>query len=320
MLFQNVPTKDYLLSQLLLDYQNQVDKNGKLIDVSKGTMTYIDCNAQASALQSLYYELKFIENQALPNLSETTELTLKKWASTYGLILISGETNAQLLVRVVNRIQYPPAGGNIQDWIGWATSQFYTRSNSNSSAFTERPFFVKIALDLRYSGSIDVVIASNMGKIDSDNNQIPRYDSGFTGYLINDFVYEVSTRKCREYLDDSLTYSYVFASSGLVNIVEIYCESKRPIGISNNLYHAAAFKTINFDITIPSSNSNFTEIQNAIIAMVDAKQIGENVYLNDIIGLLVSFGVNTQTITSPAADVTVSKLEKAFVGTCTVHN
>lgn len=108
------PSFDSLLNAILTDYINQFPG----VDTSKGSMVYIKSAALASALWGIYQHQRFIADQIFPDTATTANLEHHAWLR--GLSRKVGETDAELLVRLLEIIRRPPAGGNKYDYERWA--------------------------------------------------------------------------------------------------------------------------------------------------------------------------------------------------------
>lgn len=107
---------DDLLNGILTDYRNQFPD----IDISQGSLVFIRSACLASALWGLYKYQEYISRQIFPDTADTGNLEHHAW--TYGISRVSGEDDSELLMRVLNRIRKPPAGGNKNDYEQWALS------------------------------------------------------------------------------------------------------------------------------------------------------------------------------------------------------
>lgn len=113
MLF-TVPTYDDLLNAILTDYVNQFPG----ADTSKGSLIYVKSAAIASALWGLYQHQRWIADQIFPDTSATENL--EHHAFIRGITRKAGESDAELLGRLLDYIRRPPAGGNKYDYVKWA--------------------------------------------------------------------------------------------------------------------------------------------------------------------------------------------------------
>jgi uncharacterized phage protein gp47/JayE len=105
---------DTLFNDFLTDWQNQFPE----ADISKGSLVYIKCACQASAVWGLYKFQDWISRQIFPDSADTQNLEHHAWVR--GLSRKSGESDAELLERLLGYIRMPPAGGNRYDYEKWA--------------------------------------------------------------------------------------------------------------------------------------------------------------------------------------------------------
>ena len=105
---------DDLLNAVLTDYRNQFPE----ADTSQGSLIFIKSACLASALWGIYKYQDWISSQIFPDTAETEFLEHHTWVR--GLARRVGETDAELLSRLLDYIRRPPAGGNKYDYIKWA--------------------------------------------------------------------------------------------------------------------------------------------------------------------------------------------------------
>lgn len=107
-------TFDELLDGILTDYRNQFPE----VDTSQGSLVFIKSAVLASALWGLYQYQQWISRQIFPDTADSEGLQKHVW--TRGLTPVVGETEAELLARLLSYIRRPPAGGNKYDYQRWA--------------------------------------------------------------------------------------------------------------------------------------------------------------------------------------------------------
>ena len=105
---------DEILDAILTDFRNQLPD----VDTSQGSMALIKSACLASALWGIYKYQSWISNQIFPDLADSDGLDHHAWVR--GLTRKPGETDAELLSRLLSLIQKPPAGGNKNDYVQWA--------------------------------------------------------------------------------------------------------------------------------------------------------------------------------------------------------
>lgn len=105
---------DTLLDALLTDYRNQYPD----ADVSQGSLIFIKSACLASALWGLYKYQDWIMAQVFPDTAASAHL--EHHANVRGLTRRNGESDAELLARLLETLRTPPAGGNAADYVRWA--------------------------------------------------------------------------------------------------------------------------------------------------------------------------------------------------------
>lgn len=105
---------DELLDAILTDYRNQFPQ----ADTSQGSLIFIKSACLASVLWGLYKHQDYIADQIFPDTADTAQLEHHAWVR--GLTRKAGETDAELLARLLEYIRRPPAGGNKYDYEQWA--------------------------------------------------------------------------------------------------------------------------------------------------------------------------------------------------------
>lgn len=105
---------DELLNDILTDYVNQFPE----ADTSQGSLIFIKSACLASALWGLYKYQGWISRQIFPDQADAEYLEHHAWIR--GLTRTAGETDAELLTRLLDYIRRPPAGGNKYDYVKWA--------------------------------------------------------------------------------------------------------------------------------------------------------------------------------------------------------
>ena len=105
---------DDLFAAILTDWQNQFPE----ADVSQGSLIYIKSACLASALWGVFKYHDWIGKQIFCDTADTANLEHHAWV--YGLTRQTGESDAELLERLLSRIRHAPAGGNKYDYEAWA--------------------------------------------------------------------------------------------------------------------------------------------------------------------------------------------------------
>ena len=105
---------DTLLNGILTDWKNQFPD----ADTSEGSLIFIKSACLASAIWGLYKYQDWILKQMFPDTADHDNLSHHGWV--HGLSQNPGETDSAYLIRLLNYLQQPAAGGNANDYVQWA--------------------------------------------------------------------------------------------------------------------------------------------------------------------------------------------------------
>lgn len=117
-------TFDEELEQILTDYRNQswIDpETGQPLaplDTAQGSLVFIKASVLASAKWGLHQHQSWIARQIFPDLADSAKLEHHCWLR--GIYRQAGETDAELLERLLTDLREPAAGGNQADYVRWA--------------------------------------------------------------------------------------------------------------------------------------------------------------------------------------------------------
>lgn len=122
---------------------------------SAGTFLQIVYSSVAVVAWGLYRFGNYVAAQIFPDTADS--INLERHAKTRGINKLPGETDAELLERYIDDVQYPRAGGNKYDWPRWAREASYT----DLSGSTESVKSVLTDENRRGDGTINIVITSD---------------------------------------------------------------------------------------------------------------------------------------------------------------
>ena len=117
-------TFDEELAQILTDYRNQSWTDPETgqpmapVDISQGSLVFIKSAALASAKWGLHQHQQWVARQIFADTADTAKL--EHWCWLRGIYREAGETDAELLARLLADLREPPAGGNQADYVRWA--------------------------------------------------------------------------------------------------------------------------------------------------------------------------------------------------------
>lgn len=130
-----------ILQEIITDYNNMMPDR----DTSQGSDTFIDASCLTAALWGVYKFASYVRDQISPLTCDSDWLT--RHAALYGITRISGETDTDLLARLMSRLQHPPAGGNRYDYVAWAKEVEVTHTAAWAAA-TEIATYDVVCVDV----------------------------------------------------------------------------------------------------------------------------------------------------------------------------
>ncbi len=320
-----VPSHDTLLNDILTDYQNIVDKDGNPIDISKGSLVFIDSAVLASALQGIYFRLKYTEQQSLANLSGATSETIKKWAGIFGVDIDSTDNDADIVQNIITRIQQPPAGGNENDWLTWADSISVSHTNSDGTTWSEETIDASVIENIRSDGSVDLFLLSDWTPFPEWSPSVNYIEGDIVQFTCPSFgtkaIFECSTNNVGQEPNHSVSTSYWELLEGcsheLSDEAQSVIEDLRPIGIWDTAYQSVAIDQVVVIGTI-SGNVSKLEIEELVRSYINSLEIGKNLSRAKLYSLLDEAGCETALITSPSSDIIGVKTEKIMASVVTL--
>lgn len=180
---------DEIFSEILTDWQNQFPE----ADVSQGSLIYIKSACLSSAIWGIYKYQDWISKQIFPDTASAENMEHHAWVR--GLSRKSGETDAELLARLLEYIRRPPAGGNQYDYVKWAMECDGVKA----------AYCIPLAQGL---GTVDVILLA------SGSNEIPTQDllDDVKDYI--DDVRPVTASVIRVLAPDKITQAVTMTVSG----------------------------------------------------------------------------------------------------------
>lgn len=307
---------DTLLAEGLARIQNlDVD-----IDVSKGSPAYLHAAENASVQWGLRQDILKVYKNAFPDTGDT--LSIERWAYLRGLQFKSIETPAELLDRVLNNIQKPPAGGNKNDYIQWALKvRNVKKAFSYPLVFGLGSMGVILLADIEATGG---EIPSNHTDVGGENTSVitsKLVDSAAT-FIASEVTKgdkvtnDTSGTEARIVTVDSETEltldKDVFTTTGLsysvislVSETKEYIESVCPALPDGNLYVAAPIiEEHDVTMTVTGSTANKGLIKADIEAYMSAMAPDEVLFVDQLKSIAVQNGADKANVTAPIADVT----------------
>lgn len=321
---------DDLFQGILTDWQNQFPE----ADLSKGSLIHIKSACLASALWGIYKYQGWIAAQIFPDTAETEFLEHHAWVR--GLSRTVGETDAELLTRLLDYIRHPPAGGNKYDYVKWALAIDYV----------ETAWCFPLAQGL---GTVDVVILADKTSTGSEIPSSHALTGTSTGATANklidsaaDFtdaenpvrigdVVKNDTRSTQAVvtavdsatqltLDSDIftTVGDTYALKSLIVQVKEYIDNVRPTTASviRVLPPTATAQAVT--MVVSGTGVDKTAIITAITAYINALTPGQTLYVSRLVAVAIQGGADNAVVSEPSADVAATAYEMIRPGTVSV--
>ena len=329
---------DTLLAAILVDWGNQLftDENGNAItpDLSKGSLIYIKSACLASALWGIYKYQDWIASQIFPDTAETEFLEHHAWVR--GLSRTVGETDAELLTRLLDYIRRPPAGGNKYDYVKWALA----------IDSVEKAWCFPLGQGL---GTVDVVILADATSTGSEIPSSHALTGTSTGATANklidsaaDFtdaenpvrigdVVKNDTRSMQAVITavDSATQltldTDIFTTVGdtytlksLTVQVKEYIDDVRPVTAAAVRVLPPTVISQAVTMAVTGISVDKIAIAAAITAYINALTPGQTLYVSRLVAVAIQAGADNAVVSEPSADVTATAYEMIRPGTVSV--
>ena len=322
---------DALFAAILRDWQNQFPE----ADLSRGSLIYMKSACLASALWGLYKYQDWIARQVFPDTADTDQLEHHAWVR--GLSRTVGETDEELLARLLDYIRRPPAGGNQYDYIKWALT----------IDGVERAWCFPLAQGL---GTVDVVITADatatgseipsghamtgtvtsltaLKLVDSAADFLASGDPVRIGDVVVNEILDTeaavtavtSATELTLASDIFTTIGQAYTIKSLIAQVQEYIDGVRPVTASAVSVLAPTIVEEDVTITITGSSVDKAAIIAEITAILNGLTPGETLYRSRLIAAAIQEGATNAVVDLPTADVTPDGYEMIRPGTVTVQ-
>lgn len=301
------------LPSLMSDYLQDIENQLPDVDRGVGSSVHLRGAALMSGIWGIRYRLRHVAKQIFPDTAETDNLV--RHAGRRGIIRQEGESDAELLVRLLGVLRNPPAGGNRYDWPRWCTEA----EEVTHTAYTERCRAAWSRENPRGEGTIDLAIVSDRDE-DPDS-----YDAWATAtvYAAGDVVRDDSvTGEYRAYvaLSSGTSTGTGVANDGgvswadceeqvsaeLVTSVETYLASKRPQGVWDFEVYGVTKKVQNVTVEVTGDAADLAVVKARIDAHMKSLSGGKGLYVAQIVSLAIDADAENATVSTPSADVPVT--------------
>lgn len=318
---------DELLDAILTDYRNQFPE----ADTSQGSLTFIKSACLASALWGLYKYHAWISKQIFPDTADSEYMEHHAWIR--GISRREGETDQELLVRLLEYIRRPPAGGNKYDYIKWAEEiDYVTAAWCVPLGQGLGTVDVIIVADEDYTGSeIPTSHALNNTVSDLAENKLIDAATHFNGTVrpgdiaVNDELeleskINVVDSDIQLTLDDDIftLAGQAYSIKSLTAQVKEHIDDVRPVTAS--IIRVLPPSVLETDVTMTVSGPGVDKVKigNEITSFLQAMQPGQTLYLAKLTAIAISNGAANAVVTAPVADVIPTDYEMIRPGTITV--
>ncbi|MCK5450249.1 MAG: baseplate J/gp47 family protein [Candidatus Omnitrophica bacterium] len=335
---------DTILNDVLTDYDNLDDSP----DVSIGSMAFVNGSTLSSMLWGLYKYQGWIHKQHFPDTADSTNL--KRWGAILEVTYTGTDTDATYLIKVLNKLRQPPAGGNALDFENWAKDSDNSYVTYGGTTYTnEYATVVSTPNDLLGTVGVytipDDETIINQVKASGNNTSVvvnKLVDSGadFVTAAVaagdpvtnttDDSITTVASVEDLNTLvlnDDIFTgtpegYSVAGAEELLRRATETYIETVRPLGMISVTVSSSdpATQAVTIEVTAPVGGSvDTTAIEDAIENLLDTYKPGQTLHKSILTCTALSYGAATAVVSVPAAEeTTVDNDEHIRPGTINV--
>jgi hypothetical protein len=311
---------DQILQEIITDYNSMAPER----DTSQGSDTFIDAACQAAALWGIYKYVDYVKRQISPLTCDSNFLSMH--ASTYGVDRIAGESDSDLLARLLLRLRKPPAGGNKYDYESWTRAVAFTHTaawqanagyNQYDVVIGGSSGFLYICKTAGTSGSSAPTWTTDPGDEVSDNTITWQVWEAESFFEFADRVFLFLHTRGMGSIDIVVVSNYVQSESGnaLFNgipsnafLVEILSqiEDKGPVCAYDYRVLAPVNKSTTVTVTVPSGETTSAQrnkIKTDIIAHILGLNVGQKLYVVNLIAICVNNDVPNYVSIVPASDV-----------------
>jgi hypothetical protein len=314
---------DTILQEMLVDYSNL----SPAPDITQGTLLWIKSACFASALWGVYKYQDYIKRQIFPHTCESEWLDLH--AGVYGITRLQDESDADLLVRLLTRIQHAPAGGNRYDYEFWAKEISVTHDTLWTAAATHA--IGDVVKPTTSNGQL--YIATSAGASAGSEPTWPKTDTVDT--TVTDGVvvwkewaadtYIERVKACVVYgnprgtnsidllitsntpVASLITWRKEIPTLALIEAVRAYIDTVRPVGAWDFTVQTPARKLTDVTYRVPAGTAQVVKDKITLdtIALMQSMAVGQTLYQSQLIVIAVNDGVVVSPpLDLPAADVT----------------
>jgi uncharacterized phage protein gp47/JayE len=338
---------DSIVEELLTAYENYTGKAPSQEVIVRASMF-------GSALWGLYNQMDAAVKNLFPDTCDVA--TMEHWAALYGITRMSGESDLQLLNRLLLRLRRPPAGGNRYDYERWAVEcrvdadfAFVRPEDNTTVAYADVGSAVCIPREYG-PGTVGVVIST------APTVRLLGFESGgYTAAVSGDIgktVVGLTTEAAGTLLayDNDARLWWVRCASALffgqVEIVDIptgvgggtmaqksvtdtpysalvqavydYIYDIQPVEVATLRVIGVSRSVQNIAVAVTGSGLDLASITSDIEAFVNSLAPGATLYRSKLAAIACDAGAANAVVSTPAADVPADAYTVIRPGTITV--
>jgi len=319
---------DELFDEILTDYKNQFPG----ADTSKGSLIFIKSACLASARWGLAQKVLWALKQIFPHLADEDYLRLHAWAE--GVTVQPDDSLADILDKVMDRRQNPPAGGTKADYIRWAGEILNVKKGyCYPSAMGLGTVVMLILAD---AVATDSEIPADHADITGSNDSVVAFKLAHStqtfitkgvkkGALVTNDTSGTEARVTALDSESQLALDAdIFTASGQDYTVRSLCEEVRLHLEAEQAVQAEGGVTamapgVNTqDVTMSITGGDKAATKADIEAYMNALAPDKTLYLDQLRSIAINNGAESTNITAPAADVVPANYEMIRPGVVSV--
>lgn len=256
---------DSLLNELI---QSHLNKSGK----TPSLLLRIFYSGVAVLAWGIYRSLQWVLKQVTPSRSSSAMLDVH--AADFGVSRLDGESDSDLLSRLMDLVQNPRSGGNKKDWERWAKEVTFLHDAGLETEWLERVVVAKIHENARGPGTINVALTSS------------RTESGFEG----------------------------IPTPALLTAVDTHLEEMRPLGIWDYSTFATVHDDVAVQIAITSDQFSDVSVlvANQIDLYIKSLLPGQPLSVSMLLSIAFSYGATDADVISPANNLSAENGPDAY--------
>jgi hypothetical protein len=313
------PSLDDLIDTAITDLHNLKPE----ADTSQLTLTFNRIVVFMIALWGLYKKLADVKKQFSPLTCDTA--MLDGWCASFGITRLGGETDYEMLDRLLLQLREPPAGGNASDYEAWTKSISLTPTEweaESEYAVGDVVVPTSITSDSRsyictVAGTADDTEPSwpagagdtvTDGEVTWKEWNAASFVERATIVRVFKLARGVGTLDIVIFTNNESAWCYHTASQALLDAIFDYIDGDdvRPVGDADFTVQTPSKKSMTIEMSVPAGTSPAVKakIKSDVIAYIKTLGTGDTLYPSALTAIVVYNGVPSGTTVLPAAPVT----------------